>query len=229
MKSPTRRWFYRLLLAAISMAIFLSISRSALLCAAVGLLLLSMSWTARARVRALGLVAVLVVVVYVTVPGVMGTLLKLFTGASDDPSISSRTGSYDLAFTFVERSPWLGRGFGTFLPKYWILDNGWLGLLIEGGVVGAVGLVVLVLVAMTAARRAYRTAPRTSTPPWARPCSRAWERRRAPSRSSTRSASRSRPGCFFLVMGLAGAARRLALAEPRRGDLVAAPVAERVG
>lgn len=229
MKSPTRRWFYRLLLAAISMAIFLAISRSALLCAAVGLLLLSMSWTARARVRALGLVAVLVVVVYVTVPGVMGTLLKLFTGASDDPSISSRTGSYDLAFTFVERSPWLGRGFGTFLPKYWILDNGWLGLLIEGGVVGAVGLVVLVLVAMTAARRAYRTAPADLDAALgqallasvgAAACALAF----FDSFGFPQSA-----GCFFLVMGLAGAARRLALAEPRRGDLAADPVAEKVG
>ena len=52
----------------------------------------------------------------------------------------------------------LGRGFGTFLPKYWILDNGYLGLLIEGGILAIAGLLTLIVVAAIAARRARRAA-----------------------------------------------------------------------
>ena len=94
--------------------------------------------------------------VYLSVPGVLGTITSLFTGASEDPSIASRTGSYDIAYSFFLNNPILGRGFGTFLPKYWILDNGYLGLLIEGGIAGLLGLLVLIASAAYSARKARR-------------------------------------------------------------------------
>ena len=84
----------------------------------------------------------------------LGAVTGLFTGVAEDPSIASRTGSYDIAAHFIGNSPLLGRGFGTFLPKYWILDNGYLGLMIEGGALGFAGLIVLIVTAIFAAKRA---------------------------------------------------------------------------
>ena len=211
--SPTRRWLYRLVLAAVAFTIFLSISRSAMLCAGVALLVLAASWTAVARLRAFLVLLATFVAVYLSVPGVLGTLTRLFTGASDDPSVTSRTGSYELAFQFVSRSPVLGRGFGTFLPKYWILDNGYLGLLIEGGVLGLGGLVVVIAVAALAARQARRAA------------SQSFDRALAQALLASVAAGAAglaffdtfgfpqSAGCFFLLIGLAGAARRLARAS----------------
>ncbi|WP_347354584.1 O-antigen ligase family protein [Intrasporangium sp.] len=155
---PTRRWLFRLLLGAIGMMVMVVISRSAMICAAVGIVVMVLSWPLMAKLRSLLFVAAMAAVVFLTVPGVLGTITNLFTGIRNDSSVESRTGSYDIAFEFVSRSPVIGRGFGTFLPKYWILDNGYLGLLIEGGVLGLAGLLVLITAAATVAHRATRLA-----------------------------------------------------------------------
>jgi O-antigen ligase len=208
--SPTRRWLYRLFLCVIVFAVFLSISRSAMVCGAVALLVLAASWDAGRRVRAFIALLVVGTVVYISVPGVLGTITRLFTGASDDPSIASRTGSYELAWQFITKSPTLGRGFGTFLPKYWILDNGYLGLLIEGGIVGLGGLLILLVAAAAAARQARKAAVDE------------FDRALAQALFASIAAGAcalaffdvfgfpQTAGCFFLLIGMAGAMRRLA-------------------
>ena len=224
MRSPTRRWLYRMLLGAITFAVVLSISRSALLCAVVGFVILAASWPPVLRLRALGFAAAIGVAVYVLSPGVLGTLGNLFVGASDDPSIASRTGSFDLAGEFIAASPVLGRGFGTFLPRYWILDNGYLGLVIEGGILGFVGLLFVVLTAIWAARQARRIA-RSS-----------FDRELAQALVASIAAGAcglaffdtfafpQSAGTFFLLLGLAGATLRLNISDrspsgrPRLGD-----------
>jgi len=72
----------------------------------------------------------------VLVPGLIGTITGLFTSISSDSSAQSRTGSWPLAFEFISRSPLFGRGFLTFLPPYRILDDQYLGILIETGFIG---------------------------------------------------------------------------------------------
>lgn len=149
-----RRWFP---VAAIAMAIPLSISRSAIVGAVVVLAVLLPTWPGRTRLGALCLVPVALVVVFVSVPGMLGTITKLFTGISGDDSALSRTNSYPLAFEFIERAPVFGRGFQTFLPSYRILDNQYLGLLIEVGFAGVAALlgvfVTAILTAFVARRR----------------------------------------------------------------------------
>ena len=227
MKSPTRRWLYRAFLCAIAVAVFLSISRSAMLCAGVALLVLAASWSAAARLRALVAMLAVAVLVYLTVPGMLGTITRLFTGVTDDASVSSRTGSYELAGHFISNSPLLGRGFGTFLPKYWILDNGYLGLLIEAGVVGLGGLLILFATAATAARRARRMA----IDEFDRGLSQALLASIAAGACSLAFfdtfAFPQSAGCIFLILGMAGAMRRLTLAEARTDEVghVEVPVA----
>jgi O-antigen ligase len=92
-------------------------------------------------------------VVFLSVPGLLGTVTGLFTGIGDDSSAQSRTGSYAIASEFIERSPLFGRGFSTFLPKYRILDNQYLCLAIEIGLIGLVAVLGLFVVGALCARR----------------------------------------------------------------------------
>ena len=135
-----RRWFP---VAALSAAIPLCLSRSALLGTVVVLAFLAPSWTRSVRRWAALAIAFVLGTAFVAVPGLLGSLLKLFTGISNDNSAASRTGSYPLAWEFIVRDPLLGRGFLTFLPKYRILDNQYLLQLVDTGVVGLVCLLLV--------------------------------------------------------------------------------------
>jgi O-antigen ligase len=142
--------------ATIAFAIPIAISRSALLGVAVGLIILIPTWPAvRRRISYLVILA-MVAVVYVAIPGMLGTLIKLFTDISSDTSAESRTGSYALVWDFFTRSPLFGRGISTFLPEYRILDNQYLLLLIEVGIVGVIALVVYLVTAVVAAQSSRR-------------------------------------------------------------------------
>lgn len=205
-----RRWVYRLLLVPITVSIYLSVSRSAYLCALVGLLVLALSWSTRQRLQALGVMSIASVALYLSVPGLLGTILGLFSKADEDPSVASRTGSYDIAADFVANSPIVGRGFGTFLPRYWILDNGYLGLLIEGGALGLIGFLIVLAAGFLAGGRALRSSC-PGEPLMARAvmasilagasCLAFFDTFAFPQTS----------GCVFLVLGIAGAIRRLSI------------------
>jgi O-antigen ligase len=146
--SKFRRWFP---VVAIAMAIPLSISRSAIVGVVVVLAVLLPTWERRMRIGGLIFSGVTMVMVFLIVPGMLGTITKLFTGISNDASALSRTDSYSTAWEFISRSPAFGRGFQTFLPSYRILDNQYLGLLIETGFVGVLALLGLFLTAIATA------------------------------------------------------------------------------
>ena len=81
-----------------------------------------------------------------TTPHLLGSILHLFTRASDDPSVQNRLGDYTAAGNYIAHSPIFGRGFFTFLPQiYRTFDNQYLGILVEAGVVGFVALVLLLV------------------------------------------------------------------------------------
>lgn len=130
---------------AIAIAIPVTISRSALLGVLIVLAVVLPTWTKQRRRRAYVVIVGIVVLVYVAVPGLLGTLVRLFTGVSNDDSALSRTDSYDLAWQFIQRSPLFGRGVSTFLPSYRILDNQYLGLTIETGFFGVLAFIALLV------------------------------------------------------------------------------------
>ena len=140
----------------ISMVIPISISRSTLLGAALVLLVLLPTWPRVWRRVCYMLLAVGGGFLYVLSPGVVNTLTGLFVGISKDSSTLSRTDSYDLALQFVAVWPVFGRGFLTFLPEYRILDNQYLGLLIDTGFVGLGSFLAVVLSAMVVCLRVRR-------------------------------------------------------------------------
>ncbi|HEY2044283.1 MAG TPA: O-antigen ligase family protein [Jatrophihabitans sp.] len=135
-----RRWYP---VGVIAVAIPIAISRSAILSALVVLVVLLPTWSTRVRRRAYLIIIALVGALFVTIPGLIGTITRLFTGISGDSSAQSRTDSYHIAFEFISRNPIVGRGFMTFLPAYRILDNQYLGLLIDAGILGLTSYLLL--------------------------------------------------------------------------------------
>ena len=159
-KTMLRRWYP---VAAICVAVPISISRSAIVSAIVVLAFLVPTWTKSVRRRAYLALTVLSGTLYLLVPGLLGTLTGLFSGLSSDDSAKSRTGSYDLAGAFIGRAPMFGRGYSTFLPTYRILDNQYLKILVEAGVVGLITLLALFASGVLTARTVRRLAPDPQT------------------------------------------------------------------
>lgn len=148
----------------IAIAIPMAISRSATLGAAVAGIVLFAGWNAQQRRKALLVVPVFLVGLRLLIPGLLGTIKSLFVYASVDPSISGRTDDYAQAEQYFAQSPILGRGWGTFLPEvYPLLDNQYLGQVMETGLVGLAALLTLFIVGIFCARGARRRAPDEET------------------------------------------------------------------
>lgn len=205
-----RRWFPP---AIIGLAITLSISRSAVVGAAIGLLVLIPAWPAAARRVAVASIVGLMTAVFVAVPGVLGSVTGLFTSIGGDSSAQSRTGSYPIALDFFGRSPLFGRGFGTFLPKYRIFDNQYLGLLVEVGLVGLLAFLALVITAANSAIRARRLAKQTGAPGYEQALLAAIITGGCSEALFDGFGFPMNAGLLFLLFGLAGATLRLATAS----------------
>ncbi len=80
---------------------------------------------------------VAVVGLRLAIPGLVGTLYSLFSNLQNDPSVSGRTSDYAVVLGLFDQHAILGRGLFTFVPRYYrILDNQYLMILVELGVVG---------------------------------------------------------------------------------------------
>jgi hypothetical protein len=213
-RSKLRRWSP---VALIALASVLSVSRSALIGLLAGVLILFPGWSKRMRWGFAGAAAAGIVAIGVLVPGMLGTIRGLFAGASEDSSTLSRLSSYDIAGEFISHFPIVGKGFGTLLPIYHIFDNQFLLMTVELGLVGLAAFLGLFVCAVLSALRA-RSLAQT-------------ERDRQLSLALVASTvaggllmaffdGLSFPmsaGLVFLMLGVTGAARRLALEPLPRG------------
>ncbi|HKN96111.1 MAG TPA: O-antigen ligase family protein [Pseudonocardiaceae bacterium] len=154
-----RSWGWWLSLAMLAMGAMVSLSRSAILgLLAAGLVLLP-TWPARRQLQTLVAAALFTVLMRLFVPGLIGTLISLFSHLSGDPSIQHRTETYARASVQIAEHPWLGRGFGTYLPsRYGPVDNQYLGTLIETGFVGLAALIFVLVAGAYAAIQVRRAA-----------------------------------------------------------------------
>lgn len=153
-RSAFIRWYP---VAVITFSSVLSVTRSALIGVAAVFVVLFPTWPSGIRKGVAVMMGLGLVIVYFAVPGMAGTIIGMFSG--NDTSVSSRTGSYDTVLKFAEISPFVGRGFGTFLPSYRILDNQYLVSLIEIGIVGLASFLLLVgcsIILALVARRHYK-------------------------------------------------------------------------
>jgi hypothetical protein len=138
-------WF---LAAMVGLGIPLSISRSAVVCLAVAFVVLLIGWPRARRLWALKVVPLFLVVVRVIAPGTLGTLWTGLLGFRNDPSIQGRANNRALVGSYVAERPFIGRGFGTFMPeRYVLLDNQYLGIVVELGFVGLLAVLLVLGVA----------------------------------------------------------------------------------
>lgn len=138
----------------IAVALPMSVSRSGLLAAAAGLLVLLVGWTWRQRANALMAAGSFIAVMQVAVPRLTGTLRHIFTNVNSDNSYQARTLHRAEAYHYVGQTPFFGRGIGTFLPnRYVLLDNQWLMTLIDTGLVGVVAFAGLFCVGFACGHR----------------------------------------------------------------------------
>ena len=122
------------------------------MCAGIGLVLFVITLPPQYRRWAAAGISALGVAVFVGVPGMLGTILGLFTSIGTDSSSASRVDSYGIALSYLHSSPLFGRGLATFLPRYRIFDNEYLLLLVEIGIVGVASLLILLGTALVGNR-----------------------------------------------------------------------------
>lgn len=147
-RHPLRRWAPP---ALMMLALATSSSRSAWVGLIVGLVVLLPFIGNRGRVLIVGAGAAMFAAAYLAAPRAITNLLYIFTAVGDDTSAASRTDSSDIAAQVFSFSPIVGRGFGTFLPQYRILDNQILLSLIEIGLLGVIVLTALLIAAAVGA------------------------------------------------------------------------------
>ena len=199
---------------SIAIAVALSSSRSAFVCAASGLVVVIIRLSAEVRTLAMIGGAFLGAAIFVLVPGMIGTVLGLFTGISGDSSAQSRIGSYSIAADYIAPSPIVGRGLGTFLPRYRIFDNQYLLSAVEIGILGAVALLVLFVSGILAGNSAGRSAGQSELGLMSQGLAGSVAAGATSFALFDAFSFPMVPGLLFLLLGLAGAARRLASASP---------------
>lgn len=206
-KSFWIRWFPAAMVIAL---IPLTSSRSAYLGAFVGIAICMFGWTRARRLKIFALAASGLVAMSIVVPNLFNSIVGLFSGAGDDPSVTSRTDSFAVAFEFIARDPWFGRGLGTFLPKYRIFDNQYLLLLVTAGVVGTLTFLALGITAFTAMTRLRRRIKNERDRDLALALAAAVATGFTCLFMFDAFAFPMTMGLLFLILGLAGAHRRLA-------------------
>lgn len=159
-RGPIARWLPALPVVAV---LPLSSSRSAYLGALIAMAVCLLGWAGRRRLQVIGVGLAGLLAMMVVTPNLLNSITRLFTGAAQDPSITSRTDSLGLAGEFVARSPLFGRGLGTFLPKYRILDNQYLLLLVTIGIIGTLAFLALGVTATLVLARLRRTSRQEET------------------------------------------------------------------
>jgi O-antigen ligase len=138
----------------LAVALPMALSRAAVIGAMVAVFILLVSWPPARRWRLLaGGVAVVVLTTFVA-----GDLLRairdLFITDAASGSNSARRRSADAAVDLFLDEPWLGQGYGT--QQEFVVDNQLLVTLVESGVLGILGLLVLLNGCVFAARSARR-------------------------------------------------------------------------
>jgi O-antigen ligase len=148
------RW---LCVGLIGFAVPLSLARSAILGLLCGTLMLWCGWSWERKKTALKIAITYLVVMRLLVDGLLGTIRGMFLNMFNDPSYQGRTMDYGKVGEMFGQRPWFGHGLGTFDPRiYFYLDNQYLGTLIETGLVGLVSTALLFLIGLFTARSVHR-------------------------------------------------------------------------
>ncbi|HEY4022064.1 MAG TPA: O-antigen ligase family protein [Pseudonocardiaceae bacterium] len=135
-----RWWPWLLALGLIGGAGALSISRSFFVGLVVEFVVLALYWPLRRSAAVLGCALVGVLVLLFTKSDAIGFVVKLFAKGTGDDSLLHRSLARQVAYALINAHPLVGMGLGSYdTTRYPILDNQYLGVLVETGVIGLLG------------------------------------------------------------------------------------------
>ena len=137
----------------IALAVPLSVSRTGVVSLGIALLILFAGWRGRRLINGVLSVVIAIPVLWVTIPGIVGTFIGMFTDTDDDPSVQARINRVPRVIALIRERPWFGLGNGTWsVEDYFLIDNEVYVTTLEMGIVGMVlttlflgGTVVLAL------------------------------------------------------------------------------------
>ena len=131
----------------IVVAVAASVSRSAVIAVVIACGGLIISFPPTRRLKGLAVIPIALGAIALAAPGLIGTLVNFFVAAPTDPSITHRTNNYPYVLQLVKEAPWLGQGGGTYVPAFSanVLDNEYLSVVIELGVLGLGALIFYLL------------------------------------------------------------------------------------
>jgi O-antigen ligase len=136
-----KRWIQ---VTLISVALPMTVSRSAILGLVVVMAVILPVWPSRDRWCALGVAAIGALGIQVLVPGFLRDMNGLFFAIGSDSSTTSRTSALSNSMPLIGQHPWFGEGFGTFMPStLFYTDDQYLNAGIELGLVGVAAIVAL--------------------------------------------------------------------------------------
>jgi O-antigen ligase len=159
--APTAKQRRRFVLATVLIiaGIACTISRTGIVAIALGLLVLTPLWPWRLRYNVLVSAIAMFGALAAIKPSMARTFYDIFAGASNDPSVTSRTDRYALVGFFYNQRPWFGRGSGTWVPPmYQYLDNQWLVTALTQGLIGCFVMGILHITAIVLASIALKRA-----------------------------------------------------------------------
>lgn len=155
---PGRRARWWGAVALIGVAMPMSVSRSAFVGFAAASLVLLRGWNRSRRLGFLLCAPLFVVGVRLLAPGLVGTIRSLFLSIGSDASTTGRASRAGSVGHYLSTAPFFGRGFMTFTPVlYRLLDDEYLKLLVEVGLVGTLAVAGVFVTAMVCGHTA-RTA-----------------------------------------------------------------------
>ncbi len=158
--TPQSRWWF-VLLIAMCLAFPLAVARSGFVAAAALAIVVIPRLPSRPRRRALMALPFGLVAVHLAFPSLLGTVLDMFTYTADGQEVA-RTSDYPVVFHYLHGSPVIGYGFGTMINVlYRTLDNQFLGIMEDAGLLGLAAFIALHVTASVTAARARRLATTT--------------------------------------------------------------------
>lgn len=159
-------WPWLLCCVLLGATLLSGLSRSALVGSAAALFAMAFFWSRRRVGSVAAALSLGALAVFAVRPNLLDTILNVFITSAQDDSVHSRGRALTYSADMVAESPILGCGHGCLVePFHPVLDNQYLGRLIEGGMLGLISFVLLMSAAMYKAARAARMFDRSGSAP----------------------------------------------------------------
>lgn len=150
--------------ALIGIVLPMTLSRTGIIAAAIGMTVLALDWSWRRRIGVVVGAMALVGAIRAVIPGLVAGLIDIFVNVGNDESTTGRTSRYDTAGAYILEHPWFGRGYNTLQPATGqIFDNQYLYVATEIGVVGLVVVLGFFLLLISLSVTVRRRAPDVET------------------------------------------------------------------